>query len=84
MKLKDFIGELQNRYLPDTEIVPVFWQADDATARAEDRGMTLTDEEAGQIVSALGDNHDASIGINWDVIDFYLDDMERQREGENA
>ena len=76
MRMEEFIKELQERYEPETEIVAVFWQKEDVIWRAEDRGLSLSDEKAGQIVEALESNHDACIGINWDVIDFHLDDLE--------
>lgn len=75
MRMDELIKRLQRQYHPETELVAVFWQKDDVLTRAKDRGLVISDEEAGDIVEALEDRHDACIGINWDVIDFHLDDL---------
>lgn len=75
MRMEDFIKHLQENYHPQTEVIGVFWQKDDVIARADDRGLTISDADASRIVEALEGNHDACIGINWDVIDFHLDDL---------
>jgi len=75
MKLEKFIAVLRGHYSPEMEIVPIFWQAEDILWRAKDRDIILTDEDLGQIVDALTDNHDACIGINWDVIDFHIESL---------
>ena len=78
MGMEELIKELQERYPPETELVAVFWQKEDILWRAEDRELRISDEEAGQVVEALEGQHDACIGINWDVIVFQLDDFETE------
>lgn len=75
MRVEDFIKQLQERYHPESEVVAVIWLGGDVIDRAGDRGLTLSDAEASQIVKAMERNHDACIGINWDVIDFHLDGL---------
>ncbi len=75
MRMDEFIKHLQESYHPQTEVVGVIWQKEDIIWRAEDRGLSISDEKAVQIVDALGHGHDACIGINWEVIDFHLDDL---------
>lgn len=79
MRIEDLITELQKRYQPETEVVAVFWHKEDIVWRAEDRAIVVSDEEAGQIIEALEANHDASIGINWEVIDFHLDNLKHDQ-----
>lgn len=48
---------------------------EDVFSRAEDLGYTLTDRQAEQVLMLAKSNHDASIGINWDVIDTYINEI---------
>jgi hypothetical protein len=34
---------------------------------------SLNNEECISVLQAIEDNHDCNIGINWDVIQFYID-----------
>ncbi len=36
-------------------------------------GEELEDDACLDILEALEDNHDANIGINWDIIEYYVD-----------
>lgn len=49
---------------------------------AEDSWMT--DEEARDILREMDNRHDASIGINWDVIEVYVDDLKYEKERKNG
>lgn len=73
MKMKDWIEHLET-YDPDTEVVPVFWQAGDIECRAKAMGLALTEEEIRKTVQRIGDDHDAEFGINWEIIGYYLDE----------
>lgn len=55
------IGDVQSRYMDNHDT-----EADDY--------QDLTDEEARDILVRMERNHDADIGINWTVIDVYLDE----------
>ena len=48
----------------ETEI-QITWSVHDVKSR----DSTLSDDEAIEILLLIRDNHDASIGVNWDVID---------------
>jgi fructose-bisphosphate aldolase class 1 len=45
----------------------------------------MTDEEAREILQEMDHRHDASIGISWDVIEVYVDDLKykKKQEGKN-
>ena len=45
-------------------IIQVSWSTDDVLSQRDD----LTFEQAVKVLEALESNHDASVGINWDVI----------------
>jgi hypothetical protein len=46
----------------------------------EDR---LTDVECRDVLSYLRNKHDATIGINWDVLEFWMDEVRSQRKGKS-
>lgn len=39
----------------------------------------LTDDEAREVLRRAQDNHDATIGINWDVLEVYADEVKSER-----
>jgi hypothetical protein len=64
-----------NNFNPDRQIA-IIWDIDDVQSLRPD----LDDNEAMQVLSAVDDKHDANIGINWDVIQFWADDLYPQDE----
>ena len=55
--------------LEQTHLIDLFWSIEDIYRFAEDNELALTPEEAEAAAVWIEDNHDASIGINWTVID---------------
>jgi hypothetical protein len=53
--------------LPDE--IAITWSYEDV--QSED--PTLTDDEARQVLQLMKDGHDATIGINWDTINAWID-----------
>jgi len=53
--------------LPDE--ISITWSYEDV--QSED--PTLTDDEARQVLQLMKDGHDATIGINWDTINAWID-----------
>ncbi len=61
----------------------VRWHVDDVHWRVYELGYDpLTNEEAREVLEDVKHGHDASIGINWDVIDFHIEEFMREKEGE--
>jgi hypothetical protein len=56
------------------------WSRDDVLAIANESDIELTDEEADEVLKGIIRAHDASIGINWDVISSHLDMYAADRE----
>lgn len=52
--------------LPDE--INISWHFTDV----QEQDDTLTNDEARQILQLMKHNHDATIGINWDVIDEWI------------
>jgi hypothetical protein len=40
----------------------------------------LTNDEARKVLQLLKKCHDCNIGINWDVIDYWIDEIVKERE----
>lgn len=53
--------------------ISITWSSDDVIYRADERGIHLTYDQANDILDILEKDHDATIGINWDVIDTVTD-----------
>ena len=51
------------------------WHIDDVkqTALNMSEPLTLDDDQCIQVLEALEDNHDASMGINWDTISYQIE-----------
>lgn len=49
------------------------WGVEDVVSRAADDGYKITDEQAAEILGEIIDDHDANIGINWNVISYHID-----------
>jgi hypothetical protein len=58
--------------------IEIKWCTEDVLMQAENLDIKLTEDQADEILESLGDNHDATIGINWDVISFYIEDYSRR------
>lgn len=64
------VEEILQEYWKD-KIADV-WTIEDVRSVGEDEDTPLTDEEAGEVLRLLLDNHDASVGINWDSIRYTI------------
>ena len=54
------------------ESITITWHVDDILMRAKEKDLDLSKDKALEILHDLKDNHDSTIGINWDVIDEYI------------
>jgi len=59
-----------------SEKIKIVWHVDDILSRAKDKEIDLSKDKALTILHDLKDDHDASIGINWEVIDCHLENYE--------
>lgn len=53
--------------------IAIIWGEDDVRGVAEDQGVDLTDDQVHHLLARLEKDHDAEIGITWDVIASYVD-----------
>lgn len=49
--------------------IQITWDADDVRSLDSE----LTDEECSEVLKRIDKNHDANEGVNWDVLDYWID-----------
>lgn len=81
-KIMDAILEVKQAIAKEADITTLpdsidsSWHIDDVKSIAED----LTDDECRQVLQLVDRNHDATVGINWDVLENWADYVRDQRE----
>lgn len=78
--VRDLIVHLQRNYAPDDTIAAAIWQVDDVMGQAHERGLAISDTCAADILERIDTQHDACLGITWETIDFWLDQIEEGGE----
>jgi len=73
-KVKDQIKWLRNHYQSDEHIAIAIWCEVDIMDAAARRHIPVSRQEAQDILDAIDDKQDCSIGINWDVLDAFIDE----------
>ena len=68
----------------DPDWMAEWWHSDDVIEQAENSGEQLTYEEAREVLRLIEKNHDCEVGINWDVIDGWVDFVVNRRVSEKA
>lgn len=58
-------------YGADEPVLISTWRIDDVKSIAP----WVSDDEAVEILASVADNHDANLGINWEVIEFWVDNL---------
>ena len=69
---------VQRAFSPDW--IAEWWHIDDVASQAESMGETLTEDECRDVLARVMRKHDCNIGINWDVIDYWIDQIVSERE----
>jgi len=60
-------------------VLTIKWCIEDILESAKQRGIKLTKKEASDVLSLAERRHDASIGINWDVLNYHIDEIVEER-----
>lgn len=72
--------------LPDE--ISISWHIDDVKyidgQREDDLIPELTDDECREVLQRVKNNHDASIGVNWDTLAYYANEVRDEREDQNG
>ena len=64
----------------DEHVCIAIWSEEDVFGRAKERGMTITREQAQEVLSLMDSKQDCSMGISWDTMDVYLDEVANETE----
>jgi len=59
--------------------ISITWTDEDVLQRAEEMGVSLTREEISDVLSVMEADHDATIGINWDVISYHIERVKEDK-----
>jgi len=65
--------------LVDPDWMSSWWHTDDVIEQAEPDNQ-LTIEEAREVLKLADKYHDCEVGLNWDVIDAWIDHVVAQRK----
>ena len=62
----------------------LIWCIDDIkiTMQNRENPIGITDKESMGILTAMERNHDASLGVNWATINYYLDNFIEEKESD--
>ena len=55
--------------------IHIGWSTEDVLQRAKDNDVKITEDEANSILLEMQRDYDADVGINWETIDVYIDDL---------
>ena len=75
MKVRDLIKMLESQYSLDEPICFEIWSVDDVKEMADNLDVTLTDEQAKEVLERMDSNFDATVGNNWDVMEYYIHEV---------
>ena len=60
--------------------ISIIWSTEDVLHQAKEKGVKLTEDEANEILLQMERKHDADIGISWQTINDYIDDLVEERD----
>ena len=60
---------LMRKLADELGVMIIIWSKEDVLEIRPD----LTEEQAGDVLAAANHRHDATIGINWDILQFHAD-----------
>ena len=60
--------------------ISIKWSTDDVLSTAESMDIELTEQEADNILEEMERCHDAELGINWLVIESYIESYIQMKE----
>ena len=66
--------------LTDTDWVSEWWHMSDVQLLAEDMKEELSNDEARKVLRLVKKRHDCNVGINWDVINYWIEHVLAERK----
>jgi len=71
MKLKERIKELEKKLAHYEDNCTIVWMPEDVLTLDD----TLTEEQVSWVLARMEHKHDATLGINWDTIEFWIGEV---------
>ena len=69
--------------LTSPDWVASWWHIDDVLGQSkawdDDARPKISEDEAREVLKRVDKYHDCTYGINWEIIDFYIDDVINER-----
>ena len=67
----------------DEDTISLEWNTDDVKEQLKSRGLEnkLTTDDCRYVLKLMLDKHDETIGVNWDVMDVYINRVIELKEG---
>ena len=62
--------------MSEHKTLTIDWSTEYIISQAFDMGVGLDIDQASEILEEVIDDHDASVGINWDVIEYHISESE--------
>jgi hypothetical protein len=56
-------------------VIAIVWTADDVQGQADQLGIEVTEGQIRDVLYHLKNKHDANIGINWGMIDYWIQNV---------
>lgn len=60
--------------------ISIVWCLEDVLGTADEMGVTITKKEASEVLWLLKNKHDAEVGVSWDTIKFWINDVIAERK----
>lgn len=81
---QEIINILHLHYKPNDILACSLWNTEDVLERARDIGiLKFSEEEAQEVLFRVHYKMDASIGINWDMLDYYITEVWQENHIQN-
>ena len=74
MTVKELIKHLKT-YNPDEVIAYDLWSVDDVMHENDSDHVEVTKEQAEEVLGRMQRYKDCTIGMNWDVLNYHLDEV---------
>lgn len=58
-----------------SKTISISWSTQDVLMLADEMDVQLTEAQADEVLDRLVENHDGDIGINWGVIEYFIDEI---------
>lgn len=64
-----------NELVKRGEAIQIVWLLDDVFHQAREDGVELTVRQAKEVLQMLDREHDATVGVNWDTISYWIQEV---------